>query len=227
MRPMSDARACAPRLLALLRRHASRGARGYPLLGTSGTVTTLASVHLALPSYDRRAVDGLHVPIEAMQKISGMIAGMDYRERSSLPCIGSERADLVVAGCAILEAIMEIWPARPRRCRRHPRRHPSLAHGARRAPPAVVLARGGGGSGSADGGGQRPPAPLHHAAHGPPPRSRRIMKRLRSAKGPQSLLDPLARTAAQRSLRPPRQGGELSAAAPPTNCSSSTNGSGC
>ena len=84
---------------------------GIRLLGTSGTVTTLASVHLALPFYDRRAVDGLHVPIEAMQKISGMIAGMDYEERSSLPCIGNERADLVVAGCAILEAIMEIWPA--------------------------------------------------------------------------------------------------------------------
>jgi exopolyphosphatase/guanosine-5'-triphosphate,3'-diphosphate pyrophosphatase len=82
------------------------------LLGTSGTVTTLASVHLALPSYDRRAVDGLHVPIEAMQKISTMIASMDYDERSSLPCIGNERADLVVAGCAILEAIIEIWPAR-------------------------------------------------------------------------------------------------------------------
>jgi exopolyphosphatase/guanosine-5'-triphosphate,3'-diphosphate pyrophosphatase len=87
------------------------GREGIRLLGTSGTVTTLASVHLALPSYDRRAVDGLHVPIEAMQKISGMIAGMDYEERSSLPCIGNERADLVVAGCAILEAIMEIWPA--------------------------------------------------------------------------------------------------------------------
>ena len=82
------------------------------LMGTSGTVTTLASVHLALPSYDRRAVDGLHVPIEAMQKISSMIAGMDYDERSSLPCIGNERADLVVAGCAILEAIIEIWPAK-------------------------------------------------------------------------------------------------------------------
>jgi exopolyphosphatase/guanosine-5'-triphosphate,3'-diphosphate pyrophosphatase len=82
------------------------------LLGTSGTVTTLASVHLALPSYDRRAVDGLHVPIEDMQKISAMIAGMDYQERSALPCIGSERADLVVAGCALLEAIIEIWPAK-------------------------------------------------------------------------------------------------------------------
>ena len=85
---------------------------GIRLLGTSGTVTTLASVHLALPFYDRRAVDGLHVPIEAMQSISEMIAGMDYQERSALPCIGSERADLVVAGCAILEAIMEIWPAK-------------------------------------------------------------------------------------------------------------------
>src|SRR5438270_8030981 len=84
---------------------------GIRLLGTSGTVTTLASVHLALPSYDRRAVDGLHVPIEAMQKISSMIASMDYEERTTLPCIGTERADLVVAGCAILEAIMEIWPA--------------------------------------------------------------------------------------------------------------------
>jgi len=85
--------------------------RGIRLLGTSGTVTTLASVHLALPSYDRKAVDGLHVPVEAMQSISTMIAGMDYAERSRLPCIGSERADLVVAGCAILEAIIEIWPA--------------------------------------------------------------------------------------------------------------------
>jgi exopolyphosphatase/guanosine-5'-triphosphate,3'-diphosphate pyrophosphatase len=85
---------------------------GIRLLGTSGTVTTLASVHLALPCYDRRAVDGLHVPIESMQKISEMIASMSYEERSALPCIGAERADLVVAGCAILEAILEIWPAK-------------------------------------------------------------------------------------------------------------------
>jgi exopolyphosphatase/guanosine-5'-triphosphate,3'-diphosphate pyrophosphatase len=81
------------------------------LLGTSGTVTTLASVHLALPSYDRRAVDGLHVPIGAMRGISSMISEMTFEERSGLPCIGSERADLVVAGCAILEAILDIWPA--------------------------------------------------------------------------------------------------------------------
>ena len=84
---------------------------GIRLLGTSGTVTTLASVHLALPSYDRRVVDGLHVPIGEMRRISSMIAAMDFDERSALPCIGRERADLVVAGCAILEAILEIWPA--------------------------------------------------------------------------------------------------------------------
>ncbi|WP_118856539.1 Ppx/GppA phosphatase family protein [Sphingomonas mesophila] len=84
---------------------------GIRLLGTSGTVTTLASVHLALPSYDRRAVDGLHVPIDDMRRISTMIAEMDFGGRSSVPCIGAERADLVVAGCAILEAILDIWPA--------------------------------------------------------------------------------------------------------------------
>ena len=84
---------------------------GIRLLGTSGTVTTLASVHLALPSYDRKAVDGLHVPIGDMRRISTMIAEMDLGGRSSLPCIGAERADLVVAGCAILEAILDIWPA--------------------------------------------------------------------------------------------------------------------
>ena len=88
-----------------------RDAPGIRLLGTSGTVTTLASVHLALPSYDRRAVDGLHVPIGDMRRISTMIAELDFGGRSNLPCIGAERADLVVAGCAILEAILDIWPA--------------------------------------------------------------------------------------------------------------------
>ncbi len=81
------------------------------LLGTSGTVTTLASVHLALPAYDRRLVDGLHVPTADMRRISANIAELDLAGRSGLPCIGMERADLVVAGCAILEAILDIWPA--------------------------------------------------------------------------------------------------------------------
>ncbi len=81
------------------------------LLGTSGTVTTLASVHLDLPQYDRRAVDGLIVPSDAMRGIATRLSGMSPQERRALPCIGRERADLVVAGCAILEAILDIWPA--------------------------------------------------------------------------------------------------------------------
>jgi exopolyphosphatase/guanosine-5'-triphosphate,3'-diphosphate pyrophosphatase len=81
------------------------------LLGTSGTVTTLASVHLKLPQYDRRAVDGLIVPSESMRDISARLASLGPADRRKLPCIGQERADLVVAGCAILEAILDIWPA--------------------------------------------------------------------------------------------------------------------
>ena len=81
------------------------------LLGTSGTVTTLASVHLDLPQYDRKAVDGLIVPAASMREISTRLSTMSPEERRTLPCIGNERADLVVAGCAILEAILDIWPA--------------------------------------------------------------------------------------------------------------------
>lgn len=81
------------------------------LLGTSGTVTTLGSVHLGLPCYDRSAVDGLIVPAAAMRRISGDLAAMAIADRAQLACIGSERADLVVAGCAILETIMDLWPA--------------------------------------------------------------------------------------------------------------------
>ncbi len=81
------------------------------LLGTSGTVTTLASVHLELPQYDRRAVDGLIVPSSSMRDIASRLSTMSPERRRELPCIGNERADLVVAGCAILEAILDIWPA--------------------------------------------------------------------------------------------------------------------
>lgn len=81
------------------------------LLGTSGTVTTLGSVHLNLPRYDRRLVDGLVVPAQAMRDISGRLAALSLRERAQIASIGNERADLVVAGCAILESIFDIWPA--------------------------------------------------------------------------------------------------------------------
>lgn len=86
-------------------------ARPLRLLGTSGTVTTLASLHLELPQYDRRAVDGLIVPAEAMRGISERLSAMPIPARRELACIGRERADLVVAGCAILETILDLWPA--------------------------------------------------------------------------------------------------------------------
>ena len=93
------------------RRLAPHADRQLRLLGTSGTVTTLASVHLGLPSYDRSAVDGLIVPAAAMRDVSRMLSHMSHAERIELPCIGTERADLVVAGCAILESILDIFPA--------------------------------------------------------------------------------------------------------------------
>lgn len=82
----------------------------HRLLGTSGTVTTLASVYLKLRSYDRSAVDGLHLPTPAMREISRELASLSPSGRAAFPTIGHERADLVVAGCAILEAILDIWP---------------------------------------------------------------------------------------------------------------------
>jgi exopolyphosphatase / guanosine-5'-triphosphate,3'-diphosphate pyrophosphatase len=88
-----------------------RSAGPLRLLGTSGTVTTLASVHMDLPRYDRRAIDGIHVPSDAMRGISQHLARLSLQERQALPCIGNDRADLVVAGCAILECILDIWPS--------------------------------------------------------------------------------------------------------------------
>lgn len=81
------------------------------IIGTSGTVTTLAGVHLNLNRYDRRQVDGLWMDSCDIARISRELAGMSYDERAAQPCIGAERADLVVAGCAIYEAIANMWPS--------------------------------------------------------------------------------------------------------------------
>lgn len=81
------------------------------MLGTSGTVTTLAAVFLDLPRYDRREIDGLVVDPDAMALVAANLRRMGNGARTAHPCIGPGRADLVVAGCAILEAILQYWPA--------------------------------------------------------------------------------------------------------------------
>ena len=83
---------------------------GLQLLGTSGTITTLTSLHLGLPSYDRSRVDGAWVETEAMRGIAASLAAMSFDERGEQPCIGRERATMIVAGCAILDAILATFP---------------------------------------------------------------------------------------------------------------------
>jgi exopolyphosphatase/guanosine-5'-triphosphate,3'-diphosphate pyrophosphatase len=83
----------------------------FHLLGTSGTVTTIAGVHLNLPRYDRRAIDGLWLSGSEVDAAVERLRGMSYAERVANGCIGAERADLVLAGCAILEAIRGRFPA--------------------------------------------------------------------------------------------------------------------
>ncbi|MDI7864828.1 Ppx/GppA family phosphatase [Rhizobiaceae bacterium n13] len=83
----------------------------FHLIGTSGTVTTLAGVHLDLPRYDRRKVDGLWLSDSEVSAMQSKLLSWDFAGRAANPCIGPDRADLVLAGCAILEAIRRRWPS--------------------------------------------------------------------------------------------------------------------
>jgi len=86
----------------------ARGA--VQMLGTSGTVTTLCGVNLCLPRYDRSVVDGTYLGFESIERLCHMLRRMNCADRAAQPCIGSERADLVISGCAVLEAICKRWP---------------------------------------------------------------------------------------------------------------------
>lgn len=87
------------------------GGDGFYLIGTSGTVTTLAGVHLNLPRYDRRQVDGLWLSDPDVSAMQAKLLSWNFSERAANACIGPDRADLVLAGCAILEAIRRRWPS--------------------------------------------------------------------------------------------------------------------
>lgn len=84
--------------------------RDVHLLGTSGTVTTIAGIHLGLERYDRSRVDGSWLPTADVRKVLADLLALDYQGRVAQPCVGAERADLVLAGCAILEALLRMWP---------------------------------------------------------------------------------------------------------------------
>jgi len=85
-------------------------ARRVQMIGSSGTVTTLAGIHLALPRYIRAMVDGSTLTFDQIARVSRHLAGLDLAGRAASPCVGRERADLVLSGCAILDAICETWP---------------------------------------------------------------------------------------------------------------------
>ncbi len=90
---------------------AARDSGDFHLIGTSGTVTTLAGVHLDLPRYDRRRVDGVWLSDDEVSAMQAKLLSWDFAGRAANPCIGPDRADLVLAGCAILEAIRRRWPS--------------------------------------------------------------------------------------------------------------------
>ena len=80
------------------------------LVGSSGTVTTLAAIQVGLKQYERRMIDGLFIKTDRLHSISQRILGMSIPERAQHPCIGAGRADLVVVGSAILEGICDALP---------------------------------------------------------------------------------------------------------------------
>jgi exopolyphosphatase/guanosine-5'-triphosphate,3'-diphosphate pyrophosphatase len=86
------------------------GLDDFHMLGTSGTVTTIAGVFLRLKRYDRRRVDGCWLSDDEISQVVAELMAMSFDERAANPCIGAERADLVLAGCAILDAIRRAFP---------------------------------------------------------------------------------------------------------------------
>lgn len=87
-------------------------ARGeVQMIGASGTVTTMSAHHLGLKRYSRMVVDGSRIARDSILRICDQLAALSVTELTSMPCIGNDRADLALAGGAILEAVCRQWPA--------------------------------------------------------------------------------------------------------------------
>jgi len=87
------------------------GGRGH-IIGTSGTITSLASIHLKLPQYRRDKVDGLWFRSADAVRVARSMAARSPAERALEPCIGEDRSKLLVAGCAIIDVLCEMWPSK-------------------------------------------------------------------------------------------------------------------
>jgi exopolyphosphatase/guanosine-5'-triphosphate,3'-diphosphate pyrophosphatase len=103
MREIQDFKAPEP-----MRPHFDAGA-AY-IVGTSGAITSLAGLHLQLERYDRSKVDGLWMQRDEVQTVIDRLLRMGHAGREQEPCIGRDRADLVLAGAAILDAVVRLWP---------------------------------------------------------------------------------------------------------------------
>ena len=86
------------------------GNAGVQMLGSSGTVTTLAGLTMQLERYDRTRVDGSILEFGDVHSLAASLSAMTAEDRAANPCIGNDRADMMAAGCAILEAICRRWP---------------------------------------------------------------------------------------------------------------------
>ena len=82
----------------------------HHLLGTSGTVTTLAGISMGLERYSRARVDASWHRSSDILAVIDRVVELDLEERAALGCVGRDRADLIVPGCAIFAAILALWP---------------------------------------------------------------------------------------------------------------------
>jgi exopolyphosphatase/guanosine-5'-triphosphate,3'-diphosphate pyrophosphatase len=82
------------------------------LFSTSGTVTTLAAIYLGLPRYERSKIDGITIEVSQLQQAISSILDMRASERFHHPCIGSDRSDYIISGCAIFEALCRLCPVK-------------------------------------------------------------------------------------------------------------------
>lgn len=110
------------------------------MLGTSGTVTTLSGIHMNLPRYERALVDGSSLDLTVIRGICASLRLLDRAGRAANPCIGYERTDLVLAGCAILEGILRVWPVPRLRVADRGLREGILLNLMRAGPPTLASA---------------------------------------------------------------------------------------